>query len=68
MVWVFPGVEEIFANLCLFVSILIIEDLPTLDLPIKANSGLLAGGHDFKETLLLTNVEEVIIDKINICV
>ena len=41
---VFPGVADVFANLLLSHSILISEDLPTFDLPIKANSGNLVLG------------------------
>jgi hypothetical protein len=42
---VFPGVDDVFASLLLLVSILIRLDLPTLERPIKAYSGLLSDGH-----------------------
>jgi hypothetical protein len=44
MVCVFPGVEEVLASFLLFVRVLISEDFPTLDLPIKANSGIFFAG------------------------
>ena len=36
---VFPGVPEILANAFLSVNMLISDDLPTFDLPIKQYSG-----------------------------
>lgn len=45
MVCVFPGVSETFTKFLEFTSMLINDDLPTLLLPIKANSGISAGGH-----------------------
>ena len=42
---VLPGVEDVFASLRLFVSILIKLDLPTLDRPMKAYSGFVSFGH-----------------------
>jgi hypothetical protein len=39
MVWVLPGCEDILAYDFLFIKALISEDLPTLLLPAKANSG-----------------------------
>ena len=44
MVIVLPGVEDVFASCFLLVNILINEDLPTLERPMKAYSGLLAAG------------------------
>jgi hypothetical protein len=38
-VWVLPGVELVFAKPFRSVNILISDDLPTLLLPMKANSG-----------------------------
>lgn len=45
MVWVLPGLAEVFASPFLFTSILMSELFPTFDLPIKANSGYIGGGH-----------------------
>ena len=42
---VLPGVDEVFANLRLLVSMLIRLDLPTLERPMKAYSGLVSFGH-----------------------
>ncbi len=39
-----PGSLETCASFLLFVIMLISEDLPTLDLPMTANSGYLGGG------------------------
>ncbi len=36
---VFPGFAEVIASFRLAVSIFMSEDLPTLDLPMNANSG-----------------------------
>jgi len=47
IVCVFPGVEDVFANLLLFVRRFINDDFPTLDLPINANSGVSFVGHFF---------------------
>mmetsp|Transcript_32324 Transcript_32324/g.39133 ORF Transcript_32324/g.39133 Transcript_32324/m.39133 type:complete len:266 (+) Transcript_32324:78-875(+) len=55
MVCVFPGVLEIFANFPLLVSILIKDDLPTLERPMTANSGLVSLGHWLYFTLLVMN-------------
>jgi len=41
---VFPGFEEVCANLLWLHNILIKEDLPTFDLPTNANSGNLGSG------------------------
>lgn len=38
MVWVLPGWEDILANPLRFISVLMREDFPTLDLPQKASS------------------------------
>ena len=42
---VWPGVEETLASAFLPVSILSREDLPTFDLPMKANSRIPEAGH-----------------------
>ena len=52
---VLPGLPEIFANLLRSVTMLINEDLPTLDLPIKAYSGFPSVGHNLMSTLEITN-------------
>jgi len=39
MSWVFPGFPEVLASCFRSVSMLIKEDFPTFELPIKANSG-----------------------------
>lgn len=39
MIFVLPGVEDVFASLLLLHNIFIKDDLPTLLLPIKAYSG-----------------------------
>jgi hypothetical protein len=62
MSWVFPGVPEVLAKPFLDVNILIKEDLPTFDLPIKANSGLPSSGH------LLTSVLEMMNSALLICI
>src|SRR5574339_378726 len=55
MVWVLPGLLEVFARFFRFVSIFNSDDLPTFDRPMKANSGLLSGGHFFTSATLDTN-------------
>lgn len=62
MSWVLPGVPDVFASPFLEVNMLINEDLPTLDLPIKANSGLPSSGH------LLTSVLEMVNSALLICI
>ena len=42
---VFPGVDDVFANFLLFVSMLIRLDLPTFERPINAYSGFVSFGH-----------------------
>jgi hypothetical protein len=44
---------------------LINEDFPTLDLPIKANSGLSGLGHWSSLTLLLIKTADFIVGKVN---
>lgn len=48
---VFPGVPEVIASFLLLHSMFISEDFPTLERPIKANSGNLCFG--FSEILVL---------------
>ena len=45
---VFPGFTAVFASSLRFVSILIKEDFPTLDLPIKAYSCRSEGGKGYR--------------------
>jgi hypothetical protein len=59
--WVFPGVPEVLAKPFLEQSILIKEDFPTLERPIKANSGLPSMGH------LETSVLEMLNSTVLIC-
>ena len=42
---VFPGVEDVLQRFLLLTNALINDDLPTFDLPMKANSGRLSSGH-----------------------
>tara|TARA_B100000900_G_C20429239_1_gene654254 strand:+ start:473 stop:676 length:204 start_codon:yes stop_codon:yes gene_type:complete len=49
---VFPGLPEVLASLLLLVMQLIKDDLPTLDLPMKAYSGKFGFGH-FSHSVLL---------------
>ena len=51
-----PGVFETFASELWLVSVLTSDDLPTLERPITASSGRLAGGHCSSVVLLFTNV------------
>ena len=60
MVCVLPGVTEVLASFFELVSMLIKDDLPTLDLPMKANSGLSGGGHLLTSEKLLIKFAEVI--------
>ncbi len=53
MSWVLPGVPEVFASLLWLVIILMSEDLPTLERPIKAYSGLSGLGQASTLTLLI---------------
>ncbi len=52
--WVLPGVFDVLASLDWFVSILMSEDLPTFDRPIKAYSGLSGVGQPSTLGLLMT--------------
>ncbi len=60
MVWVLPGLEEVCASAFLSVRRLISEDLPTLERPIKANSGSSGAGHCDSLDELLTKVADLI--------
>ena len=44
MSWVRPGVELVFTRRLRFTRVLIREDLPTFDLPVKPISGKIARG------------------------
>lgn len=57
---VLPGVEEVFASFWLSASMFITDDLPTLLLPMNANSGLSGGGAFVKSGLLIRYSAEVI--------
>ena len=52
---VFPGVEDVFANFLILQIELIKLDLPTLERPKKAISGICVGGHSFKLGELIMN-------------
>ena len=54
MSWVFPGFPEVLASCLQSVSMLIKDDLPTFDLPIKANSGNDDFGQSDTLALLIT--------------
>jgi hypothetical protein len=43
--WVLPGLPEVFASFLLPTIMLINEDFPTFDRPMKAYSALLSVGH-----------------------
>lgn len=55
---VFPGLDEVFAKCLVLQSVLIKDDFPTLDRPIKAYSGKLTLGHFATFVLLITNLAE----------
>ena len=57
---VLPGFCEVIASPLCPVSILMSEDLPTLERPMKAYSGSVLWGQDFTEGLLCTKVAECI--------
>jgi hypothetical protein len=57
---VLPGVFEVFARLFWPVSILISDDLPTLDRPMNAYSGMSGLGQRSIFGLLTTNVADFI--------
>ena len=57
---VFPGVEDVLAIPLFPTSMLINDDFPTLDRPIKANSGNEEFGQSETRGLLTTNETEVI--------
>jgi hypothetical protein len=58
---VFPGVPDVLARPFLEVSILMSEDFPTFERPMKANSGLPSVGH------LETSVLEMLNSAVLIC-
>ncbi len=57
---VFPGVPDVLARPFLEVSILMSEDFPTLERPIKANSGLPSVGHLETSVLEMLNSADLI--------
>ena len=57
---VLPGLDEVFARFFLLQIVLINEDLPTLDLPIKAYSGIAACGHLLTSVLLMIKRADLI--------
>ena len=57
---VLPGTNEIFASPFLRTKVLISDDLPTLDRPIKAYSGRLSLGNLSIRVLLIRNSAFVI--------
>ena len=61
MALVFPGSPEVFASFEKPVIMLIREDFPTFDRPIKPNSGILVFGQSLSVGLLFTKVAERII-------
>src|SRR5680860_322146 len=56
--WVFPGRPDVLAKLFRSVSILIREDLPTLERPINAYSGNGSFGHLATSVLLMTKLAD----------
>ena len=52
---VLPGVDEVMASFGFFVSILMRLDLPTLERPMKAYSGISDFGHISALELLIVN-------------
>ena len=55
--FVLPGILEVIAKFFLLQITLIRDDLPTLDLPMKANSGMDVFGQSRTELLLFINSE-----------
>jgi hypothetical protein len=60
MSWVFPGLPDVFAKAFRSTNILISDDLPTLDRPMNAYSGMGSLGHLATLELLITNSADVI--------
>lgn len=60
MSWVFPGRPDVLAKPFLWVSILIKEDFPTLERPIKAYSGNWSFGQFVTLELLITKSADFI--------
>ena len=60
MDWVLPGVELVLANFFLFTRVLMREDLPTLDLPAKAISGLSDSGYWLSLKALIRNSTSIL--------
>jgi hypothetical protein len=59
--WVRPGVALVFTRRLRFNRVLIREDLPTLERPVKAISGNTGAGYCSGLTALLTNSADFII-------
>jgi len=59
--WVRPGVALVFTRRLRFTRVLIREDLPTLERPVKAISGKTASGYWAGVTALLTNSADFMI-------
>ena len=55
-----PGFEDTFARSFLPVIMLISEDFPTFDRPMKANSGKSEEGQDSKSGALVLKIAELI--------
>ena len=55
MATVLPGTDEVLAKPLRCTSILISDDLPTLERPMKAYSGMLSFGKKSKRVLLIKN-------------
>lgn len=58
---VFPGVDDVIANLECRVSMFMRLDLPTLERPMKAYSGLPSCGHFAMSVLLMTKRADFIL-------
>lgn len=58
IIWVFPGVADVFASLLWFISMFIRDDLPTFERPIKAYSGLSGFGQPAIVGLLIKYLAE----------
>jgi len=57
--WVLPGLELVLARLFRLTRTFMREDLPTLDLPAKAISGLSGGGYWFARKALMRNTTSI---------
>ncbi len=66
MSFVLPGVTEALASALRSASRLIREDLPTLDRPMKANSGNAQFGHDARVGALVSKTADLIFIRMRI--